>query len=439
MLQYFKTNVPYTMNSTNPWQRALLQLKTAAKQLKLDPLRLAQLSNPDRVIEVSLPIKLDNGEIKVFQGYRVQHNNIRGPYKGGLRYHQNVNMDEVKALAYWMTIKNAVIDVPFGGGKGGITVDPKTLSEKELEGLTKLFTQKISDIIGPDKDIPAPDVNTNPKIMGWIVDEYSQIVGVDSPAVVTGKPLDKGGSEGRAEAAGLGGVFCLLAALKKLGINPQGMTVAIQGFGNVGSFLAKFLQKEGFSIVALADSKGGIYIPDGIKDLDEVERCKKQTGLLAGCYCIGSVCDLKNKKKLDGKNISSESVLELPVDIVVPAALENVITYKNAPKIKAGIILEMANGPTTMEADKILNRRKILVIPDVLANSGGVVVSFFEWYQNLHDKAWSKDKVFSKLKEKMEKATDLVFSTADKYKNSLREAAYLVALERIVNKSYEKA
>jgi len=427
------------MNSTNPWQRALLQLKTAAKQLELDPLLLARLSNPDKIIEVSLPIKLDTEEIKVFQGYRIQHNNIRGPYKGGLRYHQKVDMNEMKALAFLMTIKNAVIDVPFGGSKGGITVDPKTLSEKELEGLTKLFIQKISDMIGPDKDIPAPDVNTNPKIMGWVADEYSKIVGVHSPAIVTGKPLDKGGSEGRTEATGLGGVFCLLATLKKLGINPQGMTVAIQGFGNVGSFLAKFLQKEGFSIVALADSKGGIHIPDGIMDIDEIERCKKETGLLAGCYCVGSVCDLKNKKKLGGKNVSSDGVLELPVDIVIPAALENVITHKNAAKIKTRIILEMANGPTTMRADKILNRRKILVIPDVLANSGGVAVSFFEWYQNLHDKAWSKDKVFSKLKEKMEKATDLVFSTADKYKASLRKAAYIVALERLVNQRYEKA
>lgn len=426
------------MNSNNPWQRAIVQLKSVAQQFRLSPLLLERLSNPDRVIEVSLPVKLDNGEVKVFQGYRVQHNNIRGPYKGGLRYHQKVDMDEVKALAFWMTIKNAVINVPFGGCKGGITVDPKTLSEKELKNLTKMFIQKISDVIGPDKDISAPDVNTNPKIMGWIVDEYSKIVGVNSPGVVTGKPLDKGGSEGRTEATGLGGVFCLLAALKRFGKKPQGMSVAIQGFGNVGSFLAKFLQKEGFNIVALADSKGGIYIPDGIKDIDEVERCKKETGLLAGCYCVGSVCDLKNKNKLGGKDVYSDSILELPVDIVVPAALENVITHKNAAKIKAKIVLEMANGPTTMEADKILNRKKILVIPDVLANSGGVAVSFFEWFQNIHDESWSKDKVFSKLKKKMEIATDLVLSTADKYKTTLREAAYIVALERIVNESYEK-
>ncbi|MFZ5932995.1 MAG: Glu/Leu/Phe/Val family dehydrogenase [Patescibacteria group bacterium] len=419
------------MNSTNPWQRALAQLKGAAQKIGLSPLLLSRLSNPDRVVEVSLALKLDNGAVKTFQGYRVQHNNIRGPYKGGLRYHLQVNMDEVKALAFWMTIKNAVIDVPFGGAKGGITVDPKILSEKELKTLTKLFTRRLSDIIGPDKDVPAPDVNTNPKIMGWVVDEYKKVAGDKSRAVVTGKPLSKGGSQGREEATGFGGVVSLLTALKKLGKTPKGMTVAIQGFGNVGSFLAKFLVKEGFKVVALSDSQGGIYIPNGIPDIDEVERCKRETGLLAGCYCVGSVCDLKNRERLGGKEISSSNILELPVDIVVPAALENVITPKNAAKIKAKIVLEMANGPTTIEADKILGRKGTIVIPDVLANSGGVAVSYFEWYQNLKNQVWDKDEVLAKLKTKMLKTTDLVFNTAKKYKSSLREAAYIVALKRI--------
>lgn len=422
------------MNSDNPWQRALTQLKGAAKKMGLSPLLLSQLSNPDRVVEFSLPLKLDNGEIKTFRGYRVQHSSIRGPYKGGLRYHPNVDMDEVKALAFWMTIKDAVIDVPFGGGKGGIAVDPKTLSERELRTLTKLFTRKLSDIIGPHKDVPAPDVNTNPKIMGWVVDEYRKITGDNSGAVVTGKPLSKGGSQGRTEATGFGGVVSLMTILKKLGKSPKGMTVAIQGFGNVGSFLAKFLVKEGFEVVALSDSQGGIYIANGIPDINEVERCKAETGLLAGCYCIGSVCDLKNRKKMGGKEISASSVLELPVDIVVPAALENVITHKNAPKIKAKIVLEMANGPTTIEADKILAKRKILVIPDVLANSGGVAVSYFEWYQNLHGQVWSREKVLGKLKEKMEDAATLVLKTSAKYKTSLREAAFIVALNRISKK-----
>ncbi|MBI2028225.1 MAG: Glu/Leu/Phe/Val dehydrogenase [Candidatus Levybacteria bacterium] len=423
------------MVNNNPWKRAQKQLRKAARYIKLDPLTLAKLSNPDRVVEVSLPIKLGSGEIKVFQGYRVQHNNIRGPYKGGLRYHQKVDMDEVKALAFWMTIKNAVVNVPFGGGKGGIAVDPKTLEELELEKLTRQFTRKIADFIGPQKDVPAPDVNTNPKIMSWIKNEYSNLTGQDSPAVVTGKPIEDGGSQGRTEATGLGGVYALLTVLSKLGKDPKGMSVAIQGFGNVGSFLAKFLQKEGFKVVALSDSKGGIYIPDGIRDIDEVKRCKEEKGLLAGCYCVGSVCDLKNMKNLGGKNIEADKVLTLPVDIIVPAALENSITKENAEKITAKIILEMANGPTTLEADEILQKKDVVVIPDILANSGGVAVSYFEWYQNLNSKHWGKEEVFKKLREKMEKATGKVLDTSNKYGVSLREAAYIVALNRIQEKS----
>lgn len=428
------------MRNENAWERAQKQLKMAAKYTKLDPLMLAKLSNPDRVIEVSLPMKLDSGEVKVFQGYRVQHNNIRGPYKGGLRYHPNVDMDEVKALAFWMTMKDAVIDVPFGGSKGGIALDPKKLTENELENLTRQFTRKLVDFIGPKKDVPAPDVNTNPKIMSWIVDEYGRniknqklnIKKNEIQAVVTGKPIDRGGSEGRIEATGLGGTLALLAVLKKLGKNPKGMSVAIQGFGNVGRYAAYFLQKKGLKIVGLSDSKGGIYIPSGIPNIDEVQRCKEAKGLLAGCYCVGTVCDLENKKTLSGKDISSSDVLELPVDIVVPAALENVITRYNAGKIKAKIILEMANGPTTLEADGILNKKNIVIVPDILANSGGVAVSYFEWYQNIHNEKWSREEVFSKLKEKMEKAADEVFNTSNKHKVSLREAAYIVALERII-------
>lgn len=429
------------MVKTDLWERAIKQLNQAAKLVSLDPLTLARLSEPDRIIEVSLPLKKDDGKVEIFKGYRVQHNNIRGPYKGGLRYHPQVEMEEVKALSFWMSMKNAVIDVPFGGGKGGITIDPKQLSEAELEQITREFTRKIADFIGPQKDVPAPDVNTNPKIMGWIMDEFKVQsekfkVGLkdnEIRAVVTGKPIEKGGSEGRTEATGLGGTYALLRFLTKLGKNPKGMTVAVQGFGNVGSFLAKFLQKEGFKIVALADSKGGIYIPGGIEDIEEVQRCKEEQGLLAGCYCIGSVRDLENKDKLGGKDISPEEILELPVDVVVPAALEDVITKENASKIKAKIVLEMANGPTTLEADSILKKRAVTVIPDILANSGGVAVSFFEWYQNLHNEKWNKKEVFQKLKEKMGNATEEVFSIAKKFNVSLRDAAYILALERIVN------
>lgn len=427
------------MNDTNPWIRAREQLKKAAKSISLDPLLSLQLSEPDRVISVSLPMKMDNGKIQIFQGYRVQHNSARGPYKGGIRYHPQVSMDEVKALAFWMTMKNAVIDVPFGGGKGGIIVDPKKLTENEIEQLTRIFTRNIADIIGPYKDVPAPDVNTNSKIMAWVTDEFkvqsekSKVLYKkgEFAAVVTGKPIEKGGSEGRIEATGFGGTQALIAILKKLGKNPKELKVAVQGFGNVGRYISYFLQKKGFKVVAVSDSKGGIYIPKGIPNVNEIQSCKEEKGFLAGCYCVGSVCDLKNKKALGGKDISSLELLELPVDILVPAALENVITKSNAGKIKAKIILEMANGPTTLEADKIFKKRGTIVIPDILANSGGVAVSYFEWYQNLNSERWTKEEVFKKLKLKMEKAADEVFSVSKEYKSTLRDSAYILALKRI--------
>src|SRR5258708_15342382 len=308
------------INNNNPWLRAKKQLEKVAKTITLNPLLFARLSEPDRVIEVSLPLQRDNGEIATFIGYRVQHNNILGPYKGGLRYHQQVSMDEVKALAFWMTMKNAVINVPFGGGKGGIAINPKALYESELERLTRLFTQRLAPVIGPQTDVPAPDVNTNAHIMAWIMDEYSKIVGKETPTVVTGKPLSKGGSQGRTEATGLGGTYALLAVLKKLGKDPKQLTVAIQGFGNVGRYIASFLQKEGVRIVALSDSKGGIYIPEGVASIEQVEHCKEEKGYLAGCYCVGSVCDIRYKEKENGQDITPEELLDLPVHIVIPSA-----------------------------------------------------------------------------------------------------------------------
>ncbi len=415
----------------NPWERAKAQVKEIAARLSLDELLTSRLLNLDRIVEVSIPLRMDNGKVSVYQGFRVQHNNIRGPYKGGLRYHQNVDMDEVKALALWMTMKNAVIDVPFGGAKGGIQVDPKQLSEKELENLTKEFTKKLSPVIGPSLDIPAPDVNTNSKIMEWIVEEYSRIQGHEELAVVTGKPVGKGGSQGRTEATGLGGSYALQAILKKLNKKGNGMTVAVQGFGNVGIFIAKYLQQAGFKIVAVSDSKGGLYVPEGIEDIEVLEKCKKDSGYVAGCYCVGSVCDLSNREKMGGKEISSADLLELPVDIIVPSALENSITQENASNIKAKIILEMANGPTTLKADEILNEKGIVVIPDILANSGGVAVSYFEWYQNIHNESWTKEDVFRKLKEKMELAVEDIYTTSTEHGISLREAAYRVAIKRI--------
>lgn len=419
------------MVKNNPWERAQDQLKKASSFLPLDELFLERISSLDRVVEVSVPIKMDDGTVKVFEGFRVQHNNILGPYKGGLRFHPNVDMSEVKALAFWMSMKNAIIDVPFGGGKGGIKVNPKEFSEDELERLTREFTRKLFPVIGSSLDVPAPDVNTNGKIMSWIVDEYAKVKGEEDLAVVTGKPIERGGSQGRTEATGLGGTYALLEILRKIGKDPKGMTVAVQGFGNVGSYVARFLQKEGFKIVALSDSKGGLYIPDGIEDIDVVEKCKEQSGMIAGCYCVGSVCDISNREKLKGQMISSEDVLELPVDIIVPSALENSITEENAAKIKAKMVLEMANGPTTIEADDMLEKNNILVIPDILANSGGVAVSYFEWYQNIKKEKWEKDEVFEKLKEKMDVAAENIYEASIKHKTSLRTAAYITALERL--------
>ncbi len=417
--------------NNNPWERAKEQLRIAAEEIDLDPLLVAKLEHPDRVIEVSVPVKMDDGTVRVFSGFRVQHDNTNGPYKGGLRYHPKVDMDEVKALAFWMTIKNAIANVPFGGGKGGVAVNPKELSEKELERLTREFARKLVPVIGPTLDVPAPDVNTNAKIMHWIKSEYEKAIGKKAPAVITGKSVEDGGSLGRPEATGLGGLYALLALLEKMGKSPKGMTVAIQGFGNVGSYFAKFAQEAGMKIVALSDSKGGIYIPNGIENLEAVAQCKEKSGKLAGCYCIGSVCDLNNMEKLGGQDISPDEALTLAVDIVVPAALENAITDVNAGKIKAKFVLELANGPTTREADEILRKHGVTVIPDVLANSGGVIVSYFEWFQNMNKKKWKKEEVFKKLRTKMRSATTEVYAQSLLHKVSLRDAAYIVALKRL--------
>lgn len=422
------------MIKNNPWLQAKEQLAKSAKHIGLDPLIHANLSEPERIIQVHLPLRKDNGEVITLKGYRVQHSSYKGPYKGGLRFHADVSIDEVKALAFWMTMKTALIDIPFGGGKGGITIDPKTLTEPELERLTRLFTKRIAHAIGPDKDIPAPDVNTNPRIMEWIADEYSKQVGEKTPAVVTGKPISKGGSQGRTEATGLGGVYVLIDVVKRLGLDPNKLSVAIQGFGNVGYYAAYFLVQNGFNVVALSDSKSGIYIPSGIKSVEQIQKYKEKNGSLAGCFCIGENCDIHNKKQVQGKDISPEHVLTLPVDIIVPAALNTVITKSNAENIKAKIILEMANGPTTTKADEILERKHITVIPDILANAGGVAVSYFEWYQNIHHESWNKEEVFSKLKTKMLKATDAVWKTMQTQKTSMRDAAYITALKEFEDK-----
>ncbi|MDO8570179.1 MAG: Glu/Leu/Phe/Val dehydrogenase [Candidatus Daviesbacteria bacterium] len=419
------------MKKSNPFEGAIKQMKKAAVKADISSEQLEHLSYPHQQLEVYLHLKKDNGQTQIVRGFRVQHNNWLGPYKGGIRYHNQVDINEVKALAFWMTIKNAVVDVPFGGGKGGIEIDPKTLSNTELERLTREFVQHIAIIVGPDMDVPAPDVNTNGQIMEWFADEYGKIIGKDCPAVVTGKPLHCGGSQGREEATGLGGFYVLEELVEKLKLK-RPLKVAIQGFGNVGSHIAILLQQNGYEIIALSDSKGGIYKQDGALDAGSVKECKKINKSIANCYCVDKICGLSRDNKGD---ITNEKLLELPVDILIPAAMEGVINKKNAPKIKAKIILEMANGPVTSEADQILKKRKIMVVPDVLANSGGVTVSYFEWYQNIKGEKWDLEKVRSKLKDKMVKAFDTVWEIHKKKKVDLRTSAYILALQRLSSKA----
>lgn len=383
---------------------------------------IEKLLTHDVVHEMTLQFQKGNGTTQEVKAFRAQHDNTRGPYKGGVRYHAQVSKEEMKALSLLMTLKNAVIDVPFGGGKGGITIDPKNFSQKELETLTRAYTQAVKDHIGPEKDIPAPDINTNGQIMAWIMDEYSTHIGTKTPAVVTGKRIEDGGSQGRMEATGFGGVYALLDIIKHLGKQPKDMTVAIQGFGNVGSHAIIALQEAGFKVVAVSDSKGGVYTREGLPPVAPLleKRQKNQ-----------SVRELIPAEEYDGLEISSDTLLTLPVDVLIPAALEEVITEENATDIQASIILELANGPTTPEADAVLKEKGILVIPDILANSGGVAVSYFEWYQNIHGETWTHEAVLKKLKEKMETATDAVYEISQQENLTLREAALLKALRSI--------
>ena len=403
------------------------QLKRSAELIDLEKDIWERMRKPDNILQVSLPVRMDNGELKVFEGYRVQYNNSCGPYKGGIRFHPKTDLHEVKALAFWMAIKCAVAGIPYGGAKGGVTVDPKKLSIDELERLTRVFTQKLANFIGPERDIPAPDVNTNPQIMAWMVDEFSKIKGFNVPGVVTGKPLEIGGSLGRNEATGLGGFFVLQSLAKKMKLNPKKTTVAIQGFGNVGYNLAIFLHKAGYKIIAVSDSQGGILNKNGHEmNPEEIMKAKKQKGQIDGCYCRGTVCDCVNFAKVD-----NEKLLQLPVDVLVPAALEGAINEKNAGRIKAKIILEMANGGVTPEAEEKLNKKGVVVVPDVLANAGGVVVSYFEWVQNLQNYYWGLEEVNQKLEKIMDDSFEAVWQRKEKYQTTWRNAAFALALERI--------
>jgi glutamate dehydrogenase (NAD(P)+) len=399
----------------NPFQNALAQLDRANKVKQFSAEFLSRLHQPDREINIAIPVKMDDGSLKIFEGYRVQYNNARGPYKGGIRYHPDTEINEVKALAFWMTLKCAVANIPMGGGKGGITVDPKQLSKSELEKLSRGWARMMARDIGPQIDVPAPDVNTTPEIMAWMVDEYAKITGDKTNATFTGKPIAVGGSEGRGPATGLGGFYVFDVMRVKLGL-PDSCNIVIQGFGNVGGNAAEILAKNGHKIIALSDSKGAILKEDGI-DIKALNEFKKKNGKIEGFP--GS------------KTITNEQLLTLPCDVLIPAALENQITEKNAYNIKAKLIMELANGPTTPEADDILFSRGIPVIPDILANAGGVTVSTFEWEQNLKGEHWKEDEVFAKLKTIMVRETLEIFDRAKELKTDLRRTAFIIALERI--------
>ncbi|MFQ6084255.1 MAG: Glu/Leu/Phe/Val dehydrogenase [Candidatus Aminicenantia bacterium] len=393
------------------------RLENLLKEMKLSDLELSLLNRPKRVITFNIPVKMDSDEIRLFNGYRIQYNDALGPTKGGIRFHPDVDLEEVKTLAFLMTLKCSLAGLPFGGAKGGVEVDPKNLSKSELERLSRGYIREIHNFIGPKIDVPAPDINTDQQIMAWMVDEYSKTKGRFIPRVITGKPLELGGSRGRTVATGLGGAFILRRLIKREKLNPQKLRVVIQGFGNVGCNIAKVLSDWGYRIIAISDVRGGIYDENGL-DVKEIILRQKEKGFIP---------EMENVKKITNKEL-----LELDCDVLIPAAISHQITKENAHQIKAKIILEMANDPITPEADSILFKREIKVIPDIIANAGGVIVSYFEWVQNSTNEYWSEEKVFEKLEKKITKAFDRVSSTCQIEKCDLRLAANIVAIRKII-------
>lgn len=403
------------MNTSNPFQNALSQLERAANLRTTDHNLLARLSQAEREITISIPVVMDDGTQRIFEGYRVQHSSLRGPHKGGIRYHQETNIDEVRALALWMTMKCAVAGIPMGGGKGGVTVNPKELSKGELELLSRGWMQRMYPVLGPTRDVPAPDVNTTPEIMAWMADEYAKLTGDTSGAVITGKPVGQGGSEGRGIATALGGLFVFEALAEKLG-RVGSQRIVIQGIGNAGATAARLFAEKGHRIIAISDSKGGIVNENGI-DVAAAEQYKREKGSLA--------------KFPGAREVSNADLLELECDVLMPAALENQITAENASRIAAKLVLELANGPTTPDADDSLLERGIPVIPDILANSGGVIVSTFEWEQNRKGEHWTEAQVHEKLKGILDAQAAAVHERSVSLKTDLRRAAFALALERL--------
>lgn len=420
-IQQPKGGVTRRHMTMNAYENAMKQFETAVKVLGLKPNQVAMIKDPRKVIILTLPVRMDDGRIEVFTAYRVQHSIVRGPGKGGVRYHPDVTLDEVKALAFWMTMKCAVVDIPFGGAKGGIVVDPSKLSLSELENLSRRYFAALADDVGPDQDVPAPDVNTNAQVMAWFMDTYSMHFKRHLPAVVTGKPVEVGGSKGRDVATGLGVAYCLEKAAEHLKMDLSRATVAIQGFGNAGSNAARFLYEMGAKIVAISDITGGYYNEDGIDIEAAIAWKDKHDKLLTDFH--------KTKKAKAMKN--PLEVLEWPVDILIPAALENQITGENAGRVKAKVIAEAANGPCTPDADEVLNEKGVFVIPDILCNAGGVTVSYFEWVQNRMGFYWPLEQVKSELRRVMTSAFDAVLSASLEYKVPMRVAAFIVAIKRL--------
>ena len=412
----------------NPYDNVLKVMDEAAQILGYSESDIEPLKYPERELKVSVPVVMDDGSTRVFEGYRIQHSTSRGPAKGGIRFHPAVNNDEVKALAAWMTFKCAVVNIPFGGGKGGVVCDPRQLSERELRAITRRFTAAIMPLIGPDQDIPAPDVGSNATVMGWMMDTYSMLKGHCVHGVVTGKPIELGGALGRNEATGRGVMFTTRNMMKKMGLEMKGTDVAVQGMGNVGSITAKLLHQEGMKVVAVSDVSGGIYKEDGL-DIPAILAYlgKDRKNLLSGYEEAGM------------SRISNEELLELPVTVLVPAALENQINGSNADRIQAKLIIEAANGPTAAEADPILNSKGITVVPDILSNAGGVVVSYFEWVQNIQSVSWTEEEVNAKLEQIMNNSFDAVYNIAQEKKVPMRTGAYLIAVDRVVKAKKARA
>ena len=401
------------------------RLQAALKYVSISDDAIEHLKYPKSSLSVSIPVRMDDGSLKVFQGYRVRYDDTRGPAKGGVRYHPNVSLDEVQSLAFWMTFKCAALNLPFGGGKGGITVDPKALSKLELERLSRGYIDVIADFIGPDVDILAPDVYTNAMIMGWMMDQYSIIRRQISPAVVTGKPITMGGSLGRDGATATGAFFVIESIMPKFEQVPQETTVAIQGFGNAGAVLAELLAKAGYKVVAISDSQGGIYAKNGL-DIPSIRHYKAAGNGVKAVYCRNSVCNI-----VEHEVITNQELLALDVDILIPAALENQITEENANTIDAKYIFEAANGPVTSAADRILEAKGIYVFPDILVNAGGVTVSYFEWVQNRSGLYWTLEEVNQRLKQKIVEETNRIWSISQELAVSMRTAAYIHALNRL--------